>query len=373
MVELYAPFSDYPVRVSRLGFGLGLGGNFGRSDRFGGFMRALQVSVELGNNHIDSAQNYGAGQSEEIVRSVSKRNGESLLIATKIGPSDFGEGRVLPAIEKSILRLGVDAIPLLYLHWPNPSVPLGATLLQIEKAFLEGKIRGLGLSNFSISDISRAAQLLGPGILKAIQVEYNLFDRTPELDYFPLAESLGIPLVAYSPLDQGNIVGSWKIRQKIDQIAASEGLSPGQLALNWLLQKSPAFLIPSTQRVRRVRENFRSGSFQVSARAIEQLDEMTKPEIVQLMPSEIEVSADATSRRGVYLNLEAAVANSEGFCPSPLDLAAALEKGEKLKPIRVFFRPSEKLPYLLTEGRIRYWAHILALGPSAPIAALVRD
>lgn len=369
----FAIFKGHPDKVSRIGFGLGLGGYFQRREGASKFAGALELSIELGNNHVDSAQNYGDGQSEEIIRSVLRRMSVPLLIATKIGPSDFGDGRVIPAIEKSLRRLDIDSIPLLYLHWPNPSIPLEVTLAQIERAFEQGKIRGLGLSNFSISEIQTTRQSLRHDILQAVQVEYNLFDRSAELDVFPYAKSRGISVVAYSPLDQGRIVGRESTRKQIESLARMQGISPGQLALAWLLEKSPGFLIPSTSRRIRVRENYGALEVQMPQGVFDEIEAITKPSIVSLLPRDIEVGLDTTLRRGVYVDLESAKENLSGYSPSPEELATALQKGEKMKPIRVVTQSSTARPYLLVEGRIRFWAHVIAFGFTTPLRALVRD
>lgn len=369
----FANFKGHPDEVSRIGFGLGLGGHFQRREDASKFAESLELSIELGNNHIDSAQNYGDGQSEEIIRKVVRRMSVPLLIATKIGPSDFGEGQVIPAIEKSLRRLDVDSIPLLYLHWPNPSIPLEITLAQIEKAFEQGKIQGFGLSNFSISEIQTTRQWLRHDILQAIQVEYNLFDRSSELDIFPYADSIGISVVAYSPLDQGRIVGRTSTRMRIESLARMQGISPGQLALAWLLQKSPGFLIPSTSRKSRVRENYGALKVQMPQSVLDEIEEITKPNIVSLLPRDIEVGLDITMRRGVYVDLKSAKENLSEYSPSPEELAAALRKGEKMKPVRVVTQTSTARPYLLVEGRIRFWAHVIAFGFTTPLQALVRD
>lgn len=373
ITDRFANFKGQLEKVSRIGFGLGLGGHFQRREDASDFAASLALSIELGNNHVDSAQNYGDGQSEEIIRRVARRMGVPLLVATKIGPADFGDGRVIPAIEKSLQRLGVDSIPLLYLHWPNPSVPLEITLAQIVAAFEQGKIRGLGLSNFSISEIQSARHWLRHDIFQAIQVEYNLFDRTSEHDIFPLADSLGISVVAYSPLDQGKIVGRRVTRMRLESLAKMQGISPGQLALAWLLRKSSGFLIPSTSRKIRVRENYGALNVDMPRGVFDEIEEITKPKIISVLPHDIEVGLDITLRRGVYVDLKSAKENLSGYSPSPKELAIALQRGEKMKPVRVTAQSSTKRPYLLAEGRIRFWAHVIAFGFKTPLEALVRD
>ncbi len=371
--DFFAPFKGFQNKVARIGFGLGLGGYFQRRLDANQFEESLKVSIELGNNHVDSAQNYGDGQSEEIIRNVAREMGAPLVVATKIGPEDFADGKVIPAIEKSLRRLNMDSIPLLYLHWPNPTISLDTTLSQIEAAHEQGKIQGLGLSNFSIQDIKRAESFLTRDIFRAIQVEYNLFDRTPELDFLPHASSLGLSVVAYSPLDQGKVIGSRLRRRRIEQLARSQGVTAGQLALSWLLVKSPCFLIPSTRKTSRVRENYGALDFELSRDVFDEVEQITQPKVVLILPKDIEVAVDASSRRDVYLDLKSARENLAGYTPSPEDIALALGRGERMKPIRVLSQSRKTPPYVLVEGRVRFWAHVISFGFSTPIEALVRD
>ena len=372
-IDSFARFEGVRRKVARIGFGLGLGGYFQRRLDASQFEESLKFSIELGNNHIDSAQNYGDGQSEEIIGSVAREMRAPLLVATKIGPADFSDGKVIPAIENSLRRLNMESIPLLYLHWPNPTIALDTTLSQIQTAYEQGKIQGLGLSNFSIPDIKRTRDYLSGEIFRAIQLEYNLFDRTPELDFFPLASSLRLSVVAYSPLDQGKVLGSQLRRRRIDKLARSQGITAGQLALSWLLVKSHCFLIPSTRNKGRVRENYGALDIELSDDVFHEVEEITKPEVVRILPQDIQVATDPSSRRDVYLDVKSARENLAGYTPSPEDVALALGRGEKVKPIRVLSQPRATPPYVLVEGRVRFWAHVIAFGFSTPIEALVRD
>jgi len=362
------------MSVSRVGLGFGLGGEFRRLESSDHFYEALKFSVSLGVNHIDSAQNYAAGQSEELIGALSKKSKQGLLIATKLDTKDYANHSSKAAIEGSLGRLGLDEIPLLYLHWPNPSVPIEETLGAMAQAVKEGKVRSIGLSNYSLEQIQKANLILGDIKISAIQSEYNLFDRSAEEDLIPYCLENSISFVAYSPLDQGRVLGDSTKLRLFNSIAERYGVTPAGLALAWLLKSSPAFLIPSSSNLARIEENSRALEVDLDEKTITEIDSLTRVKVVEIPASKIRVDVDETGRREVITSLEEALANRGGFSPSPSELAKELSRGAKLKPVRVKIKTGSGSgeQYSLTEGRVRFWAHVIEYGPDCLVPALVR-
>lgn len=337
-------------------------------------MESLSFAIEQGVNHVDSAQNYASGQSEELIGEISKAKKQELLIATKLDTQNYSKNLVPGAVEASLQRLKMDEIPLLYLHWPNPSVPLEETLDSVVDMVKLGKVRSVGLSNFSLDQLREAQKFLGDIPLSAVQSEYNLFDRSAENDLIPYCAANSIAFVAYSPLDQGRVLGDGVRLAALDSISERLGLTSAQLALAWLLRSSPAFLIPSSSNTHRLRMNSLSLEIEIDDETAAEVERLTRFKIIEIPASAIKVTLDETGRRDVMTSLEEAKSNRFDLSPSPTELAQELAQGAKLKPVRVRLASdtSSAEKYVLTEGRVRYWAHVIHNGPDCYVPALVR-
>lgn len=367
-------FPGCPFPVSRVGLGFGLGGIFRRVESPQHFMRALEFAIDLGVNHIDSAQNYAAGQSEELIGKLSRAKKQNLLISTKLDTHSYSKILVEGAVDASLRRLKMDEIPLLYLHWPNPSVPLEETLDSLSRLVKIGKVNSVGLSNFSLSQLREARKILGDVPISAIQSEYNLFDRSAENDLIPYCAENSLAFVAYSPLDQGKILGDSVRLATLDSIAERVGISSAELALAWILRSSAAFVIPSSSNPRRIRSNTLSREIQIDEQTAAEVEKLTRSRVVEIPAGDITVASDDSGRRDVMANLEEALSNVMQFSPSPVELAEELAKGATLKPVRVRMssNSSDGDKYVLTEGRVRYWAHVIHYGLDANVPALLR-
>jgi aryl-alcohol dehydrogenase-like predicted oxidoreductase len=367
-------FQGCPFPVSRVGLGFGLGGVFRRVESPEHFIESLNFALEQGVNHIDSAQNYAAGQSEELIGEISKAKKQQLLIATKLDTQNYSKNSVPGAVEASLKRLRMDEIPLLYLHWPNPSVPLEETLESVLEMVQLGKVRSVGLSNFSLDQLREAQKLLGGVSLSAVQSEYNLFDRSAENDLIPFCTENSIAFVAYSPLDQGRVLGDRVRLAALSSISERLGVTSAQLALAWLLRSSPAFLIPSSSNAHRLKMNSSSLEIEIDDETAAEVEQLSRFKISEIRASDIKVTLDETGRREVMTSLEEAKSNRFDLSPSPTELAQELAEGANLKPVRVRLASdtSSAEKYVLTEGRVRYWAYVIHNGPDCYVPALVR-
>jgi len=371
---IYSTFGNSGIQVSQVGLGLGLGGSSARTASDQPLKEAIAAGLAAGVNHFDTAEIYGGGQSEEILGTFSREMLQGGLVATKVSPSNFSPERLASSIEGSLKRLRSEAIDLLYLHWPNPSIPLSETLHAVKDALTSGKIRSFGLSNFPISGIEEIMGLIGSEHVSAIQAEYNLFDRSAERDLLPFCRERGIAFVAYSPLDQGTLCGNTDHLAVLNSIASSAGCTAAQLALAWLVKKSSVFLMPASGSPSRVQENSLSAQVDVDDTVFDQIDVLTafSPQLV--VAKSVRVIPDPLGRREVYETLQDAISNPSGHSPSPLELSEDLLAGAVLKPVRLRQESGEEgeLRYALTEGRIRFWAHVIAFGSGALVPALIR-
>ncbi len=211
---------------------------------------SLRLGIELGMTLIDTAEMYGSGGAEEVVRRAAEGVRDRLFIVSKVYPHNASRAGVVAACERSLKRLGTDRIDLYLLHWRG-SVPLAETLEGFRRLERDGKIRRHGVSNFGRGDIEEWTALDGGETVAADQVLYNLETRGIEFDLVPWCRERGVPVMAYTPLGQGRMLA----HRELAAVAARHGATPAQAALAWLLRRDGVIVIPKASRPEHVREN----------------------------------------------------------------------------------------------------------------------
>jgi aryl-alcohol dehydrogenase-like predicted oxidoreductase len=256
--------------VNRLGFGAmqitgpGIWGEPADRDEA---IRVLRRAVELGANLIDTADSYGPFVSEDLIREALHPYPEDLVIATKGGLTRAGVGIWEPVgrpeylrqcVEMSLRRLAVDRIDLYQLHRPDPQVPIEESVGALVELQQAGKIHHIGLSNVSVRELRRVLALTP---VVSVQNLYNLTNRSSAgvLDF--CAEN-GIGFIPWIPIASGALAGA---DSPVASIARSNGATPAQLALAWLLRRSPVMLpIPGTSKVDHLEENMKAADVTLS-------------------------------------------------------------------------------------------------------------
>lgn len=215
---------------------------------------------------IDTAEMYGHGHSEEVVAKAVKSERENVFIATKVSPQHFTYENVIKACEASLRRLETSYIDLYQLHWPNPSMPITETMKAMEHLAAEGKIRHIGISNFSVRQTREAQEALSRNVVAANQVEYSLLDRSIEEELLPSAQREHITIIAYSPVARGQLThgGQGERWQVLDRIASMNGKTRAQVALNWLIAKDAVVAIPKAGTLSHVKENAEAAGWRMS-------------------------------------------------------------------------------------------------------------
>jgi diketogulonate reductase-like aldo/keto reductase len=210
---------------------------------------ALRRGAELGMTLIDTAEMYGDGASERLVGEAFTGQRDQLFIVSKVLPQNAGGRRLQLSCEASLKRLGTDRIDLYLLHWPG-SVPLADTVAGMEKLREAGKIRHWGVSNFDVDDME---DLLHAGGSRCAvnQVLYNLRRRGPEFSLMPYQEKRSMPLMAYSPVEQGRM----PVTGRLAAVAARHGASVMQVALAWVLRDPAVIAIPKAGNAAHVEDN----------------------------------------------------------------------------------------------------------------------
>jgi aryl-alcohol dehydrogenase-like predicted oxidoreductase len=336
----------------------------------------IRRAVGLGMTLIDTAEGYGDGRSEELVAKAVRGLRERVVLATKFSPQHHSAAAVTRALEASLRRLETDRVDLYQLHWPNPRVPLAETMGALAALVRAGKARAVGVSNMSPREMVEAQAALGATPLTSLQTEYNVIERSVEQNgTLASCAERGLSVLAYSPLDQGQIA-TWprRGRETLTAIAARRGRSLAQIALRWVVHRRHVLALCRTTRPAHLEADAAVMDFDLDPAEVAAIDDAFPYRVVSVPADRIRVSAHGEWNHAVYRTLDEALANRHGFVPSPLDLAEAVRKGDFLKPVRVVAaRPAtDAYDYELVGGRIRYWAWVIAHGARASVCAYVR-
>jgi pyridoxine 4-dehydrogenase len=268
------------LTVNRLGFGamrITGEGVWGPPKDPGAAIAVLRRAVELGVNFIDTADSYGPHVSEELIAAALAPYPKGLVIATKggwnrPGPNqwthDATPAHLRKAVEGSLKRLRLDRIDVYQLHTPDPVVPLDASIETLANMQSEGKIRLVALSNVTVEHIDRARKIVP---IVSVQNRYSFADR--EWDYVvDYCERNGIAFIPWFPLGAGTVAG-----RLLERIAKAHQVKPIQVALAWLLKRSPIMLpIPGTSSIAHLEENMQAASLQLADKEYLELTGVTE-------------------------------------------------------------------------------------------------
>lgn len=234
-------------------------------------IRAIQRATDLGLTHIDTAELYGYGEVEDLVGEALQGRRDRAFLASKVLPHNASRQRTVSACERSLRRLGTDALDLYLLHWPGPH-PLEETIEAFEELVYQGKILAYGVSNFDADELDEAVKIAGEGRIACNQVLYHLQERTIEHAVLPRCRTHGVALVAYSPFGSGAFpTAETPGERALAEIAAARGATPRQVALAFLTRDPSVFAIPKASQSDHVEENA-GGDFELTEGEIERID-----------------------------------------------------------------------------------------------------
>jgi diketogulonate reductase-like aldo/keto reductase len=232
------------IRLPEIGFG---------TWNYRGGVEPVRAAIECGARLIDTAESYGT---EEIVGEAIKGRRHQVFLATKVLPRNFRRRDLIAAAERSLRRLGTDHIDLYQLHWPNLAIPIEEPMRGMEELVDAGKVRFIGVSNFSVRDLVNAQAALSRQRIATNQVRYSLIERTIEGGLLEYCQKNGITVIAYSPLAMGlENIRAGDPEGVLRKAAEASGKSEAQVALNWCISNENVVAIPKASSVEHVVEN----------------------------------------------------------------------------------------------------------------------
>jgi diketogulonate reductase-like aldo/keto reductase len=251
------PLGNTGVKISEIGQG---------TWNYKDGVEPLRLGVSLGATHIDTAEVYGT---EPVVGNAIAGIRDQIFLATKVWSDNLAYDDVVRACEKSLKQLGVKYVDLYMIHWPNPAFPIKDTMRAMEELVKRGKIKYIGVSNFSVEELKEAQEAMSSQQIVSNQVKYNLDTREIEKDLIPYCKSEKITVVAYSPL-KGSAL---KRSGLIDEIAKKYGKTKAQVVMNFLTREENVVTIPKAESLAHVRDNCGASGWRLSNEDIQRISE----------------------------------------------------------------------------------------------------
>lgn len=232
-------------------------------------LAALRTGLDLGLTLVDTAEMYGEGAAEELVGEAVAGRRDDVVLVSKVYPWNADARGTVEACRASLRRLGTDRLDLYLLHWRG-GVPLAETAAALDALVQAGDVLGWGVSNLDVDDLRELDGVAG-GLGSACQTDqvlYNLSRRGPEHDLLPYLRDRGVATMAYSPVEQGRILGDPALRK----VARRHGATPAQVALAWVLAGDGVVAIPRSGSAEHVRENAAARDLRLGAEDLAELD-----------------------------------------------------------------------------------------------------
>jgi diketogulonate reductase-like aldo/keto reductase len=256
----YRPFGPTQRRIAVIGQGTWY---IDEANRARG-IAALRKGLDLGMNHIDTAEMYGSGAAEDLIAEAIEGRRKEVFLVSKVLPNHASRRGTVAACDASLARLRTDHLDCYLLHWRG-AYPLEDTVAAFEQLEREGKIRLWGVSNFDEGDLEEMEAITGAGRMACNQVLYHLQERAIEHAVLPWCEAHGVAVVAYSPFGHGQFPGAHTPGGRVlRDIAATHHASPRQVALRFLVRRPSVFAIPKASSSEHVTENVGAGALQLS-------------------------------------------------------------------------------------------------------------
>lgn len=232
-------------------------------------VKSIKYGISKGMRLIDTAEMY---HTENIVAQAI-RSKKGIFVATKASPHHFHYDDVINSCNQSLSNLRVSSIDLYQLHWPNPNIPIQETMKAMEQLVKDGKIRHIGVCNFTVDELKEARGVMKSNEIVSNQVEYSVFARGIEDEVLPYCQKEGITVIAYSPLAMGKLTEKGtKAYEVLSSIANAHSKTISQIALNWLISKRNVIAIPKASSSEHMIENAGSCDFKLTKSDLQKID-----------------------------------------------------------------------------------------------------
>ncbi len=235
-------------------------------------LRGLQYGLDQGLNLIDTAEMYGNGGAEILVSEAIAGRRDQVFLVSKVLPQNAGRKDTILACERSLRHLKTDRIDLYLLHWKG-NIPLSETLEAFLALVAMGKIRYWGVSNIDMASMNELVNISGGESVATDQILYNPLRRGAEWDLIPWCRQRNIPIMAYSPLDEGGIIN----HSTLKSIASQLDVKPAQVAMAWLLRQPGIISIPKAIKPDHIDENLAALNISLDKQMLEQIDQAFPP------------------------------------------------------------------------------------------------
>ncbi len=353
-------------KIKKVGYGFGFGGTFANKAKYTKVHKdtlKFFCNCKKGN-FIDTAIIYGSGASEKLIGNFDKKIKKNLFISTKVSPENLSYKNFINSTLQSLKNLKVKKIDLIQPHWPNYQIDKNEIVKAFKYLKQQGKVRYFGLSNYDLKDVRFFKKKLGKDF-QFVQEYYSIRDRSLEknIKYY---EKYGLKIVCYSPLGTGGLKFSEKESKLLKQLSKKYQKNSVSIILNYLSSKSKnIILIPNTKKIKHLKDNLESIDYKIKRTDIKKIDKSFKVKYVNLKLKDV-IYKDKKYKK--IKSLQDAIENKGKLIPSPIVLANKLKEGNKVKHIKL---KKIKNKYYLCEGRLKFWAHVIAFGWNKKLEMIV--
>ena len=367
---LKSDLSVYPIGQGTL-FGRSFDG-LSNDDLINKKKETLLFGIELGMNLIDTGEDYEGGLSETLLSSVISGRRDKIIIGSKFKPANNSYDNIFRSIEGSLKRLKTDYIDIYQIQWPNPKIPIQETLSALNKLIEQGKVRYLGVGNFSINQLKEALSFDEFNKLCILQTEYDLFNRQIEEEILDFNNKNLISTIAY--MSFGKNAFNDKEKSLLNNLSIKYDKSIRSLVLNWIVSHQNVMLLTSSMSKKNTLENFNAIDFNFENKDIELIDKVFQRNTIMVEPKNIKVIDfdESDTAHQIYTTIEEAISNELGIEPSASEIAEEIKSsGKLLRPVELKKNPNledePNKPYILVRGRMRYWGWLIAYGEEKEI------
>ncbi len=353
-------------KINKIGYGFGFGGAFATNAEYTkSHKKTLNFFCEQSEgNFIDTSISYGNGDSEKIIGKLNQKTKKRIFISTKVSAGNLSYKNFIKSTMKSLKNLKVKRVDLIQPHWPNYKLDNNDMAKAFKYLKKRGKVRYFGLSNYDLKDVKFFKKKL-KGDFRFIQEEYSIRNRELEknIKYY---ERKNFKIICYSPLGTGGLNFTNKEKKLLNYLSKKYNQSFYSIILNFLSSKSRnIILIPHTKQIKHLQDNLKSTNYKIKKNDLRKLDLCFKTNYKKLKLKDIVFYDKKYSK---IKSLNEALTNKGRLNPSPKILAQKLKEGHKVKHIKL-----KKIQdrYYLKEGRLRYWAYVIAFGWEKKIEMII--